>query len=129
MNTLIPYVFLALFSTVHTTALQKRDSVSANCNLNSFVFAGGALTATCSGTASNILLDTCIGQFGNNNGDLGVGQNFSAHCSQIALNGTILSAECPNLDGSSTVGSQVNLDTVVNGVLTCHVQVEPGEGT
>ncbi|KAJ7431046.1 hypothetical protein B0H11DRAFT_2388709 [Mycena galericulata] len=124
MNTLLPYVFLALCSTVRTAPLQKRDSISATCR--DLTFDGNTLTvtATCFTTSqgdsiSSIALDSCVG---NNNGDLGVGQGFSNSCSQVALNGLVLSAECIPLEPGVVVGSQVNLDTVltaVNGVLAC----------
>ncbi|KAJ7484941.1 hypothetical protein B0H11DRAFT_2279590 [Mycena galericulata] len=126
MNTLLPYVFLALFATVRAAPLQKRGSVSTCTDL---IFSGvddPSLTATCPSASngdsiSSIALDSCVG---NDDANLGVGNDFSHSCSQIALNGLELSAECMSLDpGVSVVGSEVSLDTVLtvdgNGALAC----------
>ncbi|KAJ7467835.1 hypothetical protein B0H11DRAFT_2046586 [Mycena galericulata] len=122
MNTLLLYVFLALFSTTARTApLQKRGSVADTCL--SLVLSGNLLSATCVNAAgqnipSTIPLDSCIG---NSNGDLGAGENFSIKCSGIALSGLELGAVCANNNGNA-VGTQVNLDTVlttIDGILAC----------
>ncbi|KAJ7491308.1 hypothetical protein B0H11DRAFT_2399714 [Mycena galericulata] len=123
MNTLLLYVFLALFSTTARTApLQKRGNVAEFCL--SLVFSGNALSANCLNAAgrslipSTIPLDSCIG---NSNGELGAGENFSIKCSEIALTKLELGAVCANSSGIA-VGTQVNLDTVlttIDGILAC----------
>ncbi|KAJ7496151.1 hypothetical protein B0H11DRAFT_1999860 [Mycena galericulata] len=144
MNTLLPYVFLALFATVRAAPLQKRGSISTCTDL---IFSGvgdPSLQATClndslgivfrilrSTHASATILETSACKHCTLHQPLrpveslpcSSGKYFRQTCSQIALNGLELSAECDALDfGISVVGSEVNLDTVitiVNGVLTC----------